>query len=147
MLLKNKKGAALVEFALLLPLLLLLVAGSIEFGLIFYNKQVITNASREGARAGITPNPDGTINQALIKNTVKAYCNNGGGEDAWKIKSLYSPYYIAVGDENILDATLDENNDLTVTVTLIYPLYFAQFVGINNTNISARTVMRMEPVL
>ena len=50
----GQKGVAAVEFAIVLPFLVLLVFGTIEFGLMFYNKQVITNASREGARAGIT---------------------------------------------------------------------------------------------
>ena len=53
MLIKNQKGAALVEFAIVVPLLILLATGIGEFGLVLYNKQVITNASREGARAGI----------------------------------------------------------------------------------------------
>lgn len=48
-----QKGAAVVEFALIFPLLLMLVFGIIEFSLLLYNQQVITNASREGARAGI----------------------------------------------------------------------------------------------
>ena len=51
--LKSCKGAAMVEFAIVLPLLLTLIFGIIEFGLLLYNKAVITNASREGARAGI----------------------------------------------------------------------------------------------
>ena len=45
----SQKGASLVEFALVLPLLMLILLGMIEFGLLLYNKQVITNASREGA--------------------------------------------------------------------------------------------------
>jgi Flp pilus assembly protein TadG len=49
----KEKGAAMVEFAIVLPLLLTLIFGIIEFGLLLYNKAVITNASREGARAGI----------------------------------------------------------------------------------------------
>jgi len=52
-LIKNQKGAALVEFGLILPLLILLIFGVIEFGLLLFNQQVITNAAREGARAGI----------------------------------------------------------------------------------------------
>ncbi|MFV9692161.1 MAG: TadE/TadG family type IV pilus assembly protein, partial [Desulfobacteria bacterium] len=48
--LHNKRGVAAVEFAICLPILIVLVFGSIEFGLMFYNKQVITNASREGVR-------------------------------------------------------------------------------------------------
>ena len=37
---KNEKGAALVEFAIVLPLLLMLVFGMIEFSIMFYDKAV-----------------------------------------------------------------------------------------------------------
>ncbi len=46
-------GAAAVEFALVLPVFLILVFGLIELSLILYNSAVITNAAREGARAGV----------------------------------------------------------------------------------------------
>jgi Flp pilus assembly protein TadG len=148
MLRHNQKGVALIEFAIVLPLLLLLVFGAIEFGLLLYNKQVITNASREGARAGITPiDAAGNVNQALIKKTVKDYCNKKDNTDTWKIINLNSPFYIAIADANVPDALLDANKDLTVTVTFNYPLLFAQIVGITNTTVSAQTVMRMEPAL
>ena len=49
----SQRGTATVEFGLLLPVLLLIVSGILEFGLALYDKAVITNASREGARAGI----------------------------------------------------------------------------------------------
>ena len=49
----SQMGAATVEFGLLLPLLVLILSGILEFGLALYDKAVITNASREGARAGI----------------------------------------------------------------------------------------------
>ena len=52
-LLKNQKGTTVVEFAIILPLLLLLIFGIIEFGLFLFNRHVITNAVREAARAGI----------------------------------------------------------------------------------------------
>jgi Flp pilus assembly protein TadG len=48
-----QRGASAVEFAVVLPVLILILFGTIEFGLFMFNKQVITNASREGARAGI----------------------------------------------------------------------------------------------
>src|SRR5579859_7007147 len=50
---KKQRGTALVEFAIVLPLLLLLVMGIVELGIGLYDKAVITNASREGARAGV----------------------------------------------------------------------------------------------
>jgi Flp pilus assembly protein TadG len=51
--LQSYRGASAVEFAIILPILILLVFGIIEFSLALYDKAMITNASREGARAGI----------------------------------------------------------------------------------------------
>ena len=53
MLRKNQEGAMVVEFALILPLLLLITFGIIEFSLLMYNKAMINNACREGARAAV----------------------------------------------------------------------------------------------
>ncbi len=48
-----QRGAAAVEFALVLPVLLAVLMGVVEMGLALYDKAVLTHASREGARAGI----------------------------------------------------------------------------------------------
>src|SRR4029450_3398373 len=53
--LRSESGAELIEFALTLPLLLLLVLGIIEFGFMFQEYEVVTNAAREGARIGVLP--------------------------------------------------------------------------------------------
>ena len=45
-------GAELIEFALALPLMLVLVTGVFDFGLAFQQYEVVTNAAREGARLG-----------------------------------------------------------------------------------------------
>jgi Flp pilus assembly protein TadG len=47
---RAERGAVAVEFAILLPLLLLLIVGGMDLGHCYYIKHVITNASREGAR-------------------------------------------------------------------------------------------------
>lgn len=47
---KNENGQAMVEFALLLPILLLLFSGIINFGWIFGNQLLANNAAREAAR-------------------------------------------------------------------------------------------------
>ena len=49
----SERGAELVEFALVLPLLLLLVLGIVDFGFLFQRFEVVTNAAREGARLEI----------------------------------------------------------------------------------------------
>lgn len=51
--LTQKKGAAIVEFALVLPLLVMLLFGIIEMGRAFYTWSVMSEATREGARVGI----------------------------------------------------------------------------------------------
>jgi len=53
----NDRGAVGVEFALLLPVFLLILFGIIEFGMMMYGREVVTNAAREGARAGIVQGP------------------------------------------------------------------------------------------
>ena len=55
---RSEDGAQLVEFALVLPLLLLVVLGIAEFGFIFQRYEVITNAAREGARLAVLPGYD-----------------------------------------------------------------------------------------
>ena len=49
----HERGAAAVEFALVLPVLLAVLTGVVDMGLALYDKAVLTHASREGARAGI----------------------------------------------------------------------------------------------
>jgi Flp pilus assembly protein TadG len=53
--LRDARGAELVEFALVLPLLLMVVLGIIDFGLLFQRYEVLTNAAREGARVAVLP--------------------------------------------------------------------------------------------
>jgi Flp pilus assembly protein TadG len=53
--LRADNGAELIEFALTLPLLLLVVLGIIEFGFMFHEYEVVTNAAREGARIAVLP--------------------------------------------------------------------------------------------
>lgn len=47
-------GQALVEFAFVLPVLLLLLVAIVNFGILFYTQMTVTNAAWEGARAGAT---------------------------------------------------------------------------------------------
>ena len=72
----NESGATAVEFALVLPVILIFVFGIIEFGLLMFNKQVLTNACREGARLGTLVRENRDIEDTLIKNTVLQYAQN-----------------------------------------------------------------------
>jgi Flp pilus assembly protein TadG len=71
--LNNQRGTSAVEFAIVLPLLVVFIFGIIEFGLVFYNKAMVTNASREAARAGIVYR-DPPVTVAEIQSVVDNYC-------------------------------------------------------------------------
>ena len=47
---KSQAGQAMVEMALVLPVLIILLGGILDFGWLYYNKIALTNAAREGAR-------------------------------------------------------------------------------------------------
>ena len=73
---QRQKGIAAVEFAIVLPVLLLIVFGIVQLGIALYDKPVITNASREGARAGIvlkSPKPSATDIQNVVLNYTSTY--------------------------------------------------------------------------
>ena len=69
-----QQGAAAVEFALVLPILLLVFFGMVELSLALYDKAILTNASREGARAGIVLSSP-KMTDAQIRAVVLNYTN------------------------------------------------------------------------
>ena len=60
---------ALVEFALIMPLLFLLIAGTIDFGLMINRDTLVNNAAREGAREG-TLNPNAAAIEAVVRSVL-----------------------------------------------------------------------------
>ena len=71
---KNERGAALIETAITIPIILLISVGIFEFGRAYQTWQVLTNAAREGARVAIlTEKTDGDV-----QSIVKSYMTNGG---------------------------------------------------------------------
>ena len=134
----NRKGTAIVEFAFVLPVLLLIFMGIIEFSLALYDKAVLTNASREGARAGIVSKsprvPDGDI-----RTVVKNYCQT---------------FLITFGNDTLEDGDIvisrtgdTFGSDLTVTVNyrydfLVLPSFMT--VALGPINLAAQTLMRLE---
>jgi Flp pilus assembly protein TadG len=130
--LKREEGAAAVEFALVLPILILILFGIIEFGFALYNKEVITNASREGARAGIVQAPK--LTETAVKDVAKDYLASAGWD---KTKA----------DVSVTGAAGSFPNSLTVTVNYPYsfsvlPNFIAGFS--KDITLSATTVMRHE---
>jgi Flp pilus assembly protein TadG len=130
--LQREDGVAAVEFAIVLPILLLIMFGIIEFGFVLFEKQVITNASREGARAGIVQAaPKHTEDE--IKGVVKGYLTKAGLED--------TSATIDVTGEG-----LAYPNDLTVRVDYPYTfLVLSRLTGGSpSLTLRATTIMKHE---
>ena len=71
------KGAELIEFALVFPLLLLVMFGIMDFGLLFQRYETVTNAAREGARIAVLPgyaqaDVEARVNQYLAASGLTA---------------------------------------------------------------------------
>lgn len=133
---KNNQGASAVEFALVLPMLVLLLFGIIEFSLALYDKAMITNASREGARAGVVYKVP-RLSVADIQGVVTNYCQN---------------YLITFGAANsvitnVTGAGGSSGSNLTVSVNytygfLVIPKFVTSITG--PITLSATSVMVME---
>ncbi|WP_233862518.1 TadE/TadG family type IV pilus assembly protein [Paraburkholderia adhaesiva] len=81
---RAQRGVAAVELAIVLPLLLLVLFGIVEMGVLFYDKAVITNASREGARAGVvlkSPKPTTSDVQTVVTNYTSSYLMTFGTQN------------------------------------------------------------------
>jgi Flp pilus assembly protein TadG len=73
---RSEAGAELVEFALVLPVLLLVFGGIIDFGMLLQRQQVITNAAREGARLAVLPGYSTADVQARVTAFVREGLNS-----------------------------------------------------------------------
>jgi len=99
----NQTGTSAVEFALVLPVLLILIFGMIEFSIFLFNKQILTNAAREGTRTGVlirVVEKDGSRNMINENNAIKK-----------RVKEFTKDHLITFGED------LFEDNDITITRT------------------------------
>lgn len=137
---KTQSGQSAVEFALVLPLLLILLMGIMEFGLVLYDKAVITNAAREGARAGIVYlDPSNWKTDSDITTVVNNYCK------AYLV--TFSSNNPVIACQRTGTSPYTNNNTLTVTVTynygwLVLPGFITSLV--NPLHLGATSTMKFE---
>ena len=110
---KNERGAALIETAITIPIILLISVGIFEFGRAYQTWQVMTNAAREGARIAILADKTDTDVQSAVTN----YMKNGG-----------LPKY-ASATINI-ERTVPMGTSTASKVTINYPYQFMVLNGV-----------------
>ncbi len=116
-LLGNRKGVSMVEFAIVFPLLLAFIGGTVDFGMAFFASHIAQNAAREGARLAVTQEnlPGGAFNLQVVNQRI---------EDALPAINLFQDYTYTT---NMNFQTCQ----VTVTVTGTSPVFFlpAAFVS------------------
>jgi Flp pilus assembly protein TadG len=139
---RGERGAALLETALVLPLVLLVAVGIFEFGRAYQTWQVLTNAAREAARVAVLPSG----NLAVATQRARAYLGSGQLPKA------------AAADVSLTPVDLDLGGGVTAaasSITVSYPFEFmvlqpiAQLVTRGSTTgapfaMTATAVMRNE---
>src|SRR5512139_3857495 len=133
---RGEAGASAVEFAIILPILVLLIFGIIEFSVALYDKAMITNASREGAGAGIVYRVP-SVTDGKITNVVNSYLGS----------SLITFGAPVTANTTVTRIGYNPGDELKVTVNynytfLIIPSFVTSLSG--GINMAAETVMRME---
>jgi Flp pilus assembly protein TadG len=139
----REKGSSAVEFALVLPVLMLILFGIVEFGFILYDKAIVTNASREGARRGIVyRGVSAGVSAEEIVDTVSSYCGS---------------YLVSLGSGTATPSTTITGNcavpGSSLTVAVNYPYTFLVLPDLGRSfggsltggiTLSGATVMRCE---
>jgi len=152
---RDERGAALVEFALTLPLLLVVIAGIVDFGFLFQRYEVVTNAAREGARIGTLPG----YTEAAVRDRVRQYVQSGlnlstAALDAAVVNSAAG---VAVTNPTITVTPGGGAPTFTVSTVRVDIVYTHQFVVLgavmrlinaswgNSFVLRASSQMRLEP--
>lgn len=129
----------MIEFALVLPVLILIIIGILELSLLFYDRDVITNASREGARYGIVLRTPTYATSTDIVNYTKTYTTN-------KLITFSSIPSLVTVTATPSTSPQKFGDTLTVTVTYTYTdLVLHHFINHGQQyNLSASTKMTYE---
>lgn len=128
----SRKGAALVEFALVAPIFLILIAGVIELGRAIIVQQLLTNASREGARvAGY----DSTTQTSTVSSAVSNYLSTVSISSATTTVSPNPPSLAADG----------QSVSVTVSVPYTQVSWLPNTFFLGGQTLQATSVMCRQP--
>jgi hypothetical protein len=126
---KHSRGQGLVEFALVVPLFLVLLFGMIEFGRAWMTKNIITGAAREAVRIYAVIPYDNVVAESRAVNILSSA---GLDSSRWTISIFSDPV---------------DNNIMRTDVTYNFPVFIIGFIpGLptNNILLATSTSMRRE---
>jgi len=133
----RETGQATVEFALVLPVLLLLVVGMLDFGRAVNYYNTLTELAAEGARfAAVNTNPDGTaVSGTSIQNQVKCQAVS-------KELRKSASFHVNISSPTGASAPLPAGQPVKVRAS--YSFSFIPFVKVATVNLVGSATMRVE---
>lgn len=138
---RQRRGAALVEFALVSGLLCLLLFGIIEVGLLFGDQALVGAAAREAVRSAAVGDPTATAKSRGVSGGAGLSLSATG---IVLEKSVDGVVWVALGDAGAKNDALSNVSLVRATVTYSHPLVTSfVFTGSAKT-LTARLVMRRE---
>jgi len=129
----KRSGTAAVEFAVILPFVMVLFLGIIEFGRVLMVQQILTNAAREGCRYAVLPG--GTISST--RTVVTSYLSNAN------IALTNPTTQVTVSPD---PTTATKGSSITVSVTLPFSSvsWLPGTLFMTGKSLSSSVVMRLE---
>jgi Flp pilus assembly protein TadG len=142
--LRSEGGGVAVEFAILLPVFLLLVFGIVDFGHAWYMKQLVSNASREGARYGTryTTNSAGTHTlPSALSPTIASWITT----QYTSLLPSDANLQVTAGGTGYTSGTAGADLSVQVTATKNWWVVGSLVPGLGSSvNVTSTTVMKVE---
>ena len=123
---RNEQGQTMVEFTLVLPVLMVVILGIIQFGITFNNYVALTDAVRAGARTAAVSR----LSSTPSTDTVNRVKNASGDLDSTKVSVTVATTWV-------------HGDDVTVTATYPYSISLLGVV-VASGNLSSTTTERIE---
>lgn len=126
---RSEAGIALIEAAFILPILLVLAMGMLDFGRAFHFKHLLDEAAREGARVAVVTSPD----QDLVDNRVNQVLGAGG---------ITPTSIVVTGPDTARMVTVTVNANFAFITPGVYQLFHASYG--NTLSMRGQSTMRFE---
>jgi hypothetical protein len=141
---KKRRGQALVEFALVLPMLAVLLFAIIEFARVWNAKQLLTDAAREGARVAVVGDPSITDTATQVNPRIRAIIERGGFDVSSTALTIEYPDGFKTGSGQITSVRLTFPYHWKVLPGLVRLLTFGAAVLPPTINLQSTARMRNE---
>ena len=142
---RRRAGAALIEFAVVLLLLMTIILGDIEFSAYGKNALTIANACREGARAASIGRTTAQIKDRIKRSSSPLSVESPSGLMKLEVSSGGTGTYVDLTDKADMTANAASANDLIrITVTTRNRAVTGAFGTVFNRDLRSEVIMRRE---